>query len=260
MTQAISFFNAVWKNGIGDVFQVINPSNGQLLWEGPSCSDADVMDALAASKIVQKKWEYTSPEKRIELLQKYGNSLNKHSVELAHIISLCTGKPSWESIAEVNAMIGKIPISIEAYKERSNTSQVITGSITSQTSFKPLGVVAVFGPFNFPGHLPNGHIVPALLAGNSIVFKPSEFVPLVAVKMLECMLEAGFPENLVQVIQGKSATGKALAQSGKIRGLFFTGSSTTGKILHQHLLANPMYCLLLKWEETTHSLYGIKKI
>ena len=93
---------------------------------------------------------------------------------------------------------------------------------------KPHGVVAVFGPYNFPGHLPNGHIVPALIAGNTIVFKPSDLTPLVAEETVKLWHQAGLPAGVLNLVQGKVETGKALASHPLIDGLFFTGSSNTG--------------------------------
>src|SRR5205814_5708199 len=99
-----------------------------------------------------------------------------------------TGKPRWESLGEVDAMIGKIEISVTAYHDRTGErSKEVAGGAEGVTRFKPYGAVAVFGPFNFPAHLPNGHIIPALLAGNTIVHKPSEQAPLVALPMTDML-------------------------------------------------------------------------
>jgi succinylglutamic semialdehyde dehydrogenase len=111
---------------------------------------------------------------------------------------------------------------------------------------RPHGVVAVFGPYNFPGHLPNGHIVPALLAGNTIVFKPSDLTPLVAEFMVKLWQKAGLPNGVLNLVQGQVETGKALAASDQIDGLFFTGSSTTGKLLHEQYAGKPGKILALE--------------
>jgi succinylglutamic semialdehyde dehydrogenase len=106
---------------------------------------------------------------------------------MAEAISRETGKALWETNTELASMAGKVDISIRAYDER-------TGERTTETAFghatlrhRPHGVAAVLGPFNFPGHLPNGHIVPALLAGDTVVFKPSEETPLTGQLMAECL-------------------------------------------------------------------------
>ena len=111
---------------------------------------------------------------------------------------------------------------------------------------KPHGVVAVFGPYNFPGHLPNGHIVPALLAGNTVVFKPSELTPAVAELTLKLWQKAGLPAGVINLVQGEVETGKALASHKGIDGLFFTGSSRTGHILHEQFAGQPGKILALE--------------
>jgi succinylglutamic semialdehyde dehydrogenase len=107
-------------------------------------------------------------------------------------------------------------------------------------------VVAVFGPYNFPGHLPNGHIVPALIAGNTVVFKPSELTPAVAAKMIGLWASIGLPKGVLNLVQGEVETGKALASHPQLDGLFFTGSSTTGKRLHEQFAGHPGKILALE--------------
>ncbi len=114
------------------------------------------------------------------------------------------------------------------------------------TRFKPQGVVAVFGPFNLPGHLPNGHIVPALLAGNTVVFKPSEQAPLVGQIMQEIWEAAGLPKGVLNMVQGGRKTGMSLAANSKLNGLFFTGSAEAGKALHSLCGGRPEKILALE--------------
>jgi acyl-CoA reductase-like NAD-dependent aldehyde dehydrogenase len=147
---------------------------------------------------------------------------------MAEAISRETGKALWETSTELQAsMAGKVDISIRAYDER-------TGERTAETAFghatlrhRPHGLAAVLGPFNFPGHLPNGHIVPALLAGDTVVFKPSEETPLTGQLMAECLWAADLPTGVVNLVQGGRDTGAALLDSG-IDALMFTGSGAAG--------------------------------
>src|SRR3546814_224176 len=127
-------------------------------------------------------------------------------------------------------MIGKVELSIRAYAQRTGHSTAAGGHVLRH---KPHGVVAVFGPYNFPGHLPNGHIVPALLAGNCVVFKPSEQTPAVGAALVACWQAAGLPDGVLNLVQGELMTGEAVAAHRQLDGLFFTGSSRTGAILHQ---------------------------
>ncbi|XQF91706.1 aldehyde dehydrogenase family protein (plasmid) [Pseudoalteromonas espejiana] len=113
-------------------------------------------------------------------------------------------------------------ISIKAYNERTGTTENPMPGAKAFIRYKPHGVVAIFGPYNFPGHLPNGHIVPAILAGNTVVFKPSELTLHVAEFTFITLLKAGLPAGVINLVQGEVETGKALASHKDIDGLFFT--------------------------------------
>lgn len=143
-------------------------------------------------------------------------------------------------------MIGKIGLSVAAYHKRTGETENELPAGRAVLRHKPHGVVAVFGPYNFPGHLPNGHIVPALLAGNTVVFKPSELTPKVAELMLKLWEKAGLPAGVINLVQGEVETGKALASHPQLDGLFFTGSSRTGHLLHQQYAGHPGKILALE--------------
>src|SRR5258706_12673175 len=121
-----------------------------------------------------------SLEHRSEILNRYANELKDRKAFVAKVISDETGKPLWESNSEVDAMINKVTLSIEAQRKFRSNEEKPAGDAKAITRFKPHGVAAVLGPFNMPGHLPNGHIVPALLAGKALVFKPREPTRLIA--------------------------------------------------------------------------------
>jgi len=191
-------------------------------------------------------WSSSPIEKRIEVLQAYKKSLEKNSDELTLAISKETGKPTWEAKTEVAAMMGKIDISIKSYDARTPSTSTEQQGFVTATRHKPHGVLAVLGPFNFPGHLPNGHIVPALLAGNTIVFKPSEFTPLVSELMVKCWIEAGLPPGVINLIPGDFRIGQALSSHAEINGLLFTGSYNTGQKLLEAFAKTPEKILALE--------------
>jgi succinylglutamic semialdehyde dehydrogenase len=143
-------------------------------------------------------------------------------------------------------MINKVAISVQSYRERTGEKSAPLAEATAVLRHKPHGVVAVFGPYNFPGHLPNGHIVPALLAGNTVLFKPSEQTPKVAEMTVRCWIEAGLPAGVLNLVQGGRDTGIALAAQPGLDGLFFTGSSGTGEALHQQFAGRPDKILALE--------------
>ncbi len=235
-----------WQAGLGHDFSSINPSNGEVVWQGKTATAEQVADAIKAARNAQLGWADMTLEERIVILENFAAELKEHSEEFATIIARETGKPLWETRTEVGAMTGKIDISIKAYNERTGTTENPMPGAKAFIRHKPHGVVAVFGPYNFPGHLPNGHIVPAILAGNTVVFKPSELTPHVAEFTLKLWLKAGLPAGVINLVQGEVDTGIALASHQDIDGLFFTGSSNTGHLLHKQFAGHPGKILALE--------------
>src|SRR5687768_5230714 len=174
---ASHFINGRWIDGAGEPFASHDPVSGEVAWAGRAATAPEVDHAVRAARDASKDWANLPIERRIEFLNGYAQQLRNHKSELTEIICRETGKPRWESATEVDAMINKVAISIEAQTKHRVPSQMDSSGLLMATRYKPHGVVAVLGPFNFPGHLPNGHIVPALLAGNTVVFKPSELTP-----------------------------------------------------------------------------------
>ncbi|MDO7930212.1 succinylglutamate-semialdehyde dehydrogenase [Pseudomonas sp. KFB-139] len=240
------YIAGAWQAGQGEAFDSLNPVSQQVLWSGQSASAAQVETAVQAARQAFADWASRSLEDRISVLEAFSASLKNHADELSHCIGEETGKPLWESATEVTSMVNKIAISVQSYRERTGEKSGPLGDATAVLRHKPHGVVAVFGPYNFPGHLPNGHIVPALLAGNTVLFKPSELTPKVAELTVRCWIEAGLPAGVLNLLQGGRETGIALAANPGIDGLFFTGSSRTGNALHQQFAGRPDKILALE--------------
>ena len=240
------YIAGAWQNGQGEAFESLNPVTQQVLWAGQGASAEQVDAAVNAARQAFPAWARRSFDERLSVLEAFAASLKAHADELARCIGEETGKPLWESATEVTSMINKVAISVQSYRERTGEKSGPLGDATAVLRHKPHGVVAVFGPYNFPGHLPNGHIVPALLAGNSVVFKPSELTPKVAELTVKCWIEAGLPAGVLNLLQGARETGIALAAHAGIDGLFFTGSSRTGNALHQQFAGRPDKILALE--------------
>lgn len=222
-----------WRLGHGQPLISRNPVSQQPVWRGHGASGDEVAAAVASARAAAPLWARTPLTERIAAVQRFAAQLSAHSGELARLIGEETGKPLWEAQTEVTTMIAKVAISITAQAERAGSKEGQVADARSRLHHKPHGVMAVFGPYNFPGHLPNGHIVPALLAGNTIVFKPSELTPGVAALTLACWHKAELPAGVINLVQGGRDTGSALAAHPGIDGLLFTGSSHTGHLLHR---------------------------
>lgn len=246
MSQAVQFINGLWLAGEGQSFQSTDPAKNRTVWQGNAASVAQVGLAVKAAREAQIAWADRSFAERVALIKQFAEQLTAQKEQLAACIAEDTGKALWESRTEVAAMIGKIDISVRAYEERTGEKENPMPQGRAFLRHKPHGVVAVFGPYNFPGHLPNGHIVPALLAGNTVVFKPSELTPKVAELTVKLWQQAGIPAGVINLVQGEVDTGKALASHADIDGLFFTGSSRTGHYLHQQFAGRPEKILALE--------------
>ncbi|MGE0741924.1 MAG: succinylglutamate-semialdehyde dehydrogenase [Hyphomonadaceae bacterium] len=240
------YIDGQWREGGGDAFTSHDPASGDKVWQGRAANEDDVAEAMAAARLAFPAWSRRSPEERVAIVRAFGKAIEKRGEEIARTISREMGKALWDAKGEVQAMIGKIEISIRAQAERAGfrEEQAAFGAMT--LSHRAHGVLAVFGPFNFPGHLPNGHIVPALLAGNCLLFKPSEFTPAVGALMIEAWDEAGLPAGVLNLLQGGRETGAAVLDSHGLNGVLFTGSAHTGAIIHKKFAGHPDVLLALE--------------
>lgn len=168
------WINGDWITGQGALRVRRNPVSGEVLWQGNDADAAQVEQACRAARAAFPRWARLSFAERQAVVERFAGLLERNKGELTAIIARETGKPRWEAATEVTAMINKIAISIKAYHVRTGEQRSEMPDGAASLRHRPHGVLAVFGPYNFPGHLPNGHIVPALLAGNTIIFKPSE--------------------------------------------------------------------------------------
>lgn len=243
MTQWIA---GQWVAGQGEAMTSVSPYDNQVVWQGDSATPAQVESAVTAAREAFLTWKKLSFAEREAIVLKFAEKVKENSEEIAQIIAKETGKPIWETRTEAGAMAGKIAISIRAYHDRTGESSREAASNQIVLRHRPLGVMAVFGPYNFPGHLPNGHIVPALLSGNTVVFKPSEQTPWTGEFAMKLWQEAGLPAGVINLVQGAKETGIALADAKGLDGVLFTGSANTGHILHRQFAGQPGKMLALE--------------
>ncbi len=218
------------------------PHSGAELWRGPVAGADAVAAALAAARAAQPAWEAAGLAARIGVLERFRDHVRANAEALAALIARETGKPLWEARSEAASVVAKVDISIAAHAERTPTRLHPDGRALRH---RPHGVLAVLGPYNFPAHLPNGHIVPALLAGNAVLLKPSEHTPAVGAWMAEAWAAAGLPPGLLAVLQGGPETGRLLA-AADIDGLLFTGSARGGQALARRFAETPWRILALE--------------
>ena len=220
------------------------PATGAELWRG---QHGNVDEIVARSRRAWPAWAAQPLSTRMELVRRFANEVRKDAEKLATVIARETGKPLWEARTEVESVVNKVEISIRAYAERTAQRKLDNAMQgTASLRHKPHGVMAVLGPYNFPAHLPNGHIVPALIAGNTIVFKPSEKTPATAELLVNCFHRAGISAAVVQLLIGGPAEGQALVAHDGIDGVLFTGSAHTGIAINRKLATRPDKILALE--------------
>lgn len=201
--------------------QSFEPATGALLWEGlPGDVNAEVERAASAWPL----WAAQPVTTRMEAMRRFANAVRGRDEALADRIARETGKPVWEARMEVSSVIARVDMHINAYSERTGQKR-LDGAMNSRQSVrhKPHGVMAVIGPYNFPADVPAGQIIPALIAGNAVIFKPSEKTPATGALLIELFHEAGVPRDAIRFLPGGLEVGKALVRHEGVNGVLFTG-------------------------------------
>ncbi|HEX8215553.1 MAG TPA: succinylglutamate-semialdehyde dehydrogenase [Allosphingosinicella sp.] len=225
---------------MAEILTSFEPATGAELWSGPV---GEAATQVAAARAACRDWALRPAAERMEIMRRFAQVVREQKDRFAELIARETGKPLWEAGTEVDAVANKVEISISSYAERTPPEKS-QGEVAVR--HKPHGVLAVLGPYNFPAHLPNGHIVPALIAGNSVVFKPSEKTPATGEYLVKLYHRAGVPEGVVRLLTGGPEQGKALAGHEGIDGLLFTGSARAGMALHRQFAETPHKILALE--------------
>ncbi len=234
-----------WTEGGGPALRSTDPATGDTVWEGATADADDAACAVAAARRAFRAWADRPRAERVAVVRGFAAALQGRAEPFARDLSRETGKPLWETRAEVGSMVAKVEVSIAAAAERAGERETATGFGRAVLRHRPHGVMAVLGPFNFPGHLPNGHIAPALIAGDTVVFKPSEETPLAGRRMAECWEAAGLPPGVFNLLPGGRETGRALLAE-RIDGLLFTGSAEAGRAFRRQFVDRPEVTLALE--------------
>ncbi|MGE6696387.1 succinylglutamate-semialdehyde dehydrogenase [Hyphomonas sp. NPDC076900] len=244
-TSPLNFIGGEWVAGNGAMLARHCPATGDIVWSGNAATTDQVAHAVQTARTAFRGWSAHAQSERQAILVRYAEQLRVRRADIATAISRDMGKLISESLAEADAMSAKVSVAISAQADRAGEQCRPTDFGRLELTHRPHGVLAVLGPFNFPGHLPNGHIVPALLAGNTCVFKPSELAPSVAPIMVEAFETAGLPTGCLNLVQGGRDTGGALLNCD-IDGLLFTGSEAAGRFIHKHFAGRPEVVLALE--------------
>ncbi|MBC2665820.1 succinylglutamate-semialdehyde dehydrogenase [Novosphingobium flavum] len=220
------------------------PATGAELWRAPV---GDVDELVERARRAWGTWAAQSLANRIELCRRFVNELRKEQDSFAELIAQECGKPLWEARSEVEAVLARVEISVRSYAERT-AQRRLDNAMQGSTALrhKPHGVMAVIGPATFAAHLPAGHIIPALIAGNAVIFKPSEKAPATGEFLVRCMHRAGIPANALQLLVGGPAIGQELVAHDGVDGILFTGSALNGIAINRKLATNPAKIVALE--------------
>lgn len=220
-----------------------NPAaDGAVVFETGYTVDA-VGAAVAAAREAQRAWAALTPAARWTHLEAWKRELAARAKPLADAIVLETGKLRSEAATEIQTLLNRFELVRAAIASDQRPGQVAPGE---HLRFAPLGVVGVIGPFNFPLHLCHAHVVPALLAGNTVVVKPSDVTPLTGQRYAEAAHAAGLPPGVFNLVLGLGDVGAALADHPDLRGLCFTGSWPVGKQILARTHARPELLVALE--------------
>ncbi len=203
---------------------------------------AHLDEAINAARGALRAWAGMTLAERAGYLVKFKEAVNRHKDRLADLITDEVGKTLPEAKAEVGLLGAKVDITMEeagAIRRITDFTVGVNATRVGNARFKPHGVMAVVGPFNFPAHLPNGHIIPALAAGNTIVFKPSDKAPAVGQALIEVFHDAGLPAGVVNLVQGGAEIAAGLVSHEEIDGILFTGSWPVGRRILEANLDRP---------------------
>ncbi|MCA9795116.1 MAG: aldehyde dehydrogenase family protein [Candidatus Eremiobacteraeota bacterium] len=238
------FINGAWKVVPGNAYASVNPATGERVLEVSYGDGSEVEEAVEAAHQAFLQWRMLDKKERASYLERFAEALKERSEPLAQAITAEMGKTILEARAEAAACVAKIGITLgegQALVDRFDPE-----GLDGSCHFMPFGVMAVIGPYNFPAHLANGHIVPALMTGNTVVFKPSSVTPLVGQVYAEAAEAAGFPPGVFNLLHIRRAVGDKLLTHPLVRGVLFTGSYEVGLHIKRVTLEDPWKILALE--------------
>jgi acyl-CoA reductase-like NAD-dependent aldehyde dehydrogenase len=213
--------------------EVENPATGEVIATVPDLSAAEVADLAAKGRAAQPGWEALGFEGRAQVMLRAQKWLTDNADRVIRTIVSETGK-AWEDAQLAEVMYGAGAFGFWAKNaedylrdERVKSSAVLVKGKKLVLRYKPVGLVGVIGPWNYPLTNSFGDCIPALMAGNAVIVKPSEITPLTSLALAEGLRQCGLPEHVLQVATGRGETGAALV--GEVDMLMFTGSTRTGK-------------------------------
>jgi len=244
-TETKNFINGKFVTNGSNSLDVISPLDGSLISTVPLSGASEVDDAVQAAIKAFPEWAGRTIKERVQVLYKYRGLLEKNMEELTRICHTENGKTWGESQAEVEKSIELTEFACSLPQVISNEVQEVSRGVEVRLDRKPLGVVASIAPFNFPNMVPHWTIPNAIALGNCLILKPSEVVPMSAVKIAELLKEAGLPDGVFNIVNGGKDVVEAICDHPEIKAVSFVGSTKVAKIVYKRATSNLKRCVAL---------------
>ncbi len=245
MREVQNYINGRFEHNGQDSMEVISPLTGEVISTLPLSGTAELDQAVQAAQAAFKEWSGQTLKERVQVFFRYRTLLEKHRDELAELCHIENGKTVEESYAEVDKSIELCEFAVSLPQIVTNEVQEVSKGVECRTERKPLGVVASISPFNFPNMVPHWTMPNALALGNCMILKPSEMVPLSAMRMAELLTEAGLPQGVFNIINGGKGTVEAICDHPGIEAVSFVGSTNVAKIVYARASQNLKRCVAL---------------
>ena len=224
---------------------VISPLDGSTISTLPLSSDKELDEAVAAAKAAFPAWSALTLKERVQIFFKYRQLLEENIEELTELVHVENGKTHGEAKAEVLKSMELCEFAVSMPQIVTNEIQEVSRGVECRIERKPLGVVACITPFNFPNMVPHWTVPNALVLGNTVILKPSELVPLSAVRMGDLLAEAGLPDGVFNIVNGGKEVVEAICDHPEIKATSFVGSTKVAKIVYKRASSNLQRCVAL---------------
>lgn len=240
-----NYINGSFEKDGHSYIDVLSPLNGKSISKVPMSTYNDLDKAVAAAKKAFPAWAALTLKERVQVFFRYRQLLEKNRQELAELVHIENGKTIEESYAEVDKSIELCEFAVSLPQIVSNEIQEVSRGVECKIERKPLGVVASIAPFNFPNMVPHWTMPNAIALGNTMILKPSEVVPLSAMRMAELLKEAGLPDGVFNVVNGGKEIVEAICDHPGIEAVSFVGSTKVAKLVYQRATHNLKRCVAL---------------
>jgi malonate-semialdehyde dehydrogenase (acetylating)/methylmalonate-semialdehyde dehydrogenase len=245
ISEVKNYINGKFERNNQKSMDVLSPIDGSKISTIPLSTTEDVDAAVQAAKNAFPSWSGMTFKERVQIFFKYRNLLEQHIDELTRLVQLENGKLYGEAKAEVEKSMELCEFAVSMPQIVVNEIQEVSKGVECRTERKPLGVVASITPFNFPNMVPHWTVPNALVLGNTMVMKPSELVPMSAVRMAELLKEAGLPDGVFNIVNGGKDTVEAICDHPDIKAVSFVGSTKVAKIVYKRATSTLKRCVAL---------------